>query len=93
MVVANICIHIAGTDTVDGNWGPWRTGPCNVTCGIGYLFRTRKCNNPTPATGGKYCVGPSIEWQLCNAGCCPSIKLCILHVHSYMKLAHLQRTG
>ena len=59
---------------MDGGWGPWRIGQCSVTCGIGYLFRTRECNNPPPATGGKSCVGSRFNYQRCDEGCCPGIK-------------------
>lgn len=60
---------------MNGAWGPWKLGKCNVTCGIGNLIRTRECNNPLPANGGEECVGPSREVQPCDEGCCPGTKL------------------
>ena len=56
--------------TVNGGWGSWILGKCNVTCGKGYLTRTRECNNPAPAHGGSDCVGSESEVQLCDEGCC-----------------------
>ena len=58
------------TYAVDGSWGPWKLGPCSVTCGKGTLVRTRKCDNPAPANGGKGCVGNSTEVQPCEERCC-----------------------
>ena len=70
-IIIEMVIYIVDTLTVDGSWGPWRIGKCSVTHGFGTLVRTRECNNPSPATGGKDCVGPSSEVQPCNEGCCP----------------------
>ena len=74
-------IYNLDTHTSDGSWGPWRIGQCSVTCGFGYLVRTRECNNPPPATRGKDCVGPSSEVQPCNEGHCLGIEL---HTCSYI---------
>ena len=77
-------MHLVDTHTVDGSWGPWRTGQCSVTCGVGSVVRTRECNNPLPVNGGKDCVGPSSEVQPCNEGCCPGIKSCsYILLHTY----------
>ncbi|MGH0116768.1 UNVERIFIED_CONTAM: hypothetical protein FKN15_051494 [Acipenser sinensis] len=55
----------------DGNWGPWsKFGSCSRTCGSGVRFRTRQCDNPLPANGGRTCYGPSYEFQLCNTQEC-----------------------
>ncbi|XP_038660384.1 A disintegrin and metalloproteinase with thrombospondin motifs 3 isoform X1 [Scyliorhinus canicula] len=57
---------------LDGNWGSWsKLGSCSRTCGSGVRFRTRQCNNPTPANGGQDCPGVNYEYQLCNKEDCP----------------------
>ncbi|XP_052392892.1 A disintegrin and metalloproteinase with thrombospondin motifs 2-like, partial [Carassius gibelio] len=51
----------------DGHWGQWtKFGSCSRTCGGGVQFRTRECNNPSPANGGRTCYGNNYEFQLCN---------------------------
>ncbi|XP_075698490.1 complement component C7 [Rhinoderma darwinii] len=49
----------------DGNWGCWTTWS---TCAgsSGRRVRSRVCNNPSPAGGGKLCIGDSIESQKCE---------------------------
>lgn len=55
----------------DGNWGSWsKFGSCSRTCGTGVRYRTRSCNNPHPANGGRSCVGPSYQLELCNTENC-----------------------
>ncbi|KAM8973905.1 A disintegrin and metalloproteinase with thrombospondin motifs 2-like [Pelodytes ibericus] len=55
----------------DGNWGQWsKFGSCSRTCGTGVKYRTRSCDNPHPANGGRSCSGPSYELQLCNTEDC-----------------------
>ncbi|XP_075065848.1 A disintegrin and metalloproteinase with thrombospondin motifs 2-like isoform X1 [Mixophyes fleayi] len=55
----------------DGNWGQWsKFGSCSRTCGTGVRYKTRSCDNPHPANGGRSCVGPSYELQLCNTEDC-----------------------
>jgi len=59
---------------VDGIWGPWGSwSSCNSQ--DGKKKRTRKCNNPAPANGGKPCPGSSTEeincagsihWSFCT---------------------------
>ncbi|XP_031565641.1 uncharacterized protein LOC116300825 [Actinia tenebrosa] len=53
-----------------GKWGPWT--PCSATCDDGGSKRTRQCNNPAPAHGGKSCPGSNEEDKLCM------VKRCIL---------------
>ncbi|XP_062976895.1 A disintegrin and metalloproteinase with thrombospondin motifs 2 [Elgaria multicarinata webbii] len=56
----------------DGNWGAWsKFGSCSRTCGTGVKYRTRQCDNPHPANGGRTCFGPSYEFQLCSTQDCP----------------------
>ena len=63
--------------TVNGGWGSWILGKCNVICGKGYLNCTRECNNPAPAHGGSDCVGSDSEVQPCDEGCCTGSYKCI----------------
>ncbi|XP_058271022.1 A disintegrin and metalloproteinase with thrombospondin motifs 2 isoform X2 [Hemibagrus wyckioides] len=55
----------------DGHWGQWTEfGSCSRTCGGGVCFRTRQCDNPIPANGGRTCYGNNYEFQLCNTEEC-----------------------
>ena len=58
---------------IDGGYGPWTTSACSKTCGGGTQTKTRRCNSPTPAHGGKDCsrLGPASQQQACNANHCP----------------------
>ncbi|XP_040851623.1 A disintegrin and metalloproteinase with thrombospondin motifs 2-like [Ochotona curzoniae] len=56
----------------DGNWGAWTPfGSCSRTCGTGVKFRTRQCDNPPPANGGRTCSGLAYDFQLYNPQDCP----------------------
>ncbi|XP_030638921.1 A disintegrin and metalloproteinase with thrombospondin motifs 2 [Chanos chanos] len=58
----------------DGSWGQWtKFGSCSRTCGSGVRFRTRECNNPIPANGGRTCYGNNYEFQLCNTEECAKV--------------------
>uniref|UniRef100_A0A667Y3M9 ADAM metallopeptidase with thrombospondin type 1 motif 2 n=1 Tax=Myripristis murdjan TaxID=586833 RepID=A0A667Y3M9_9TELE len=58
----------------DGSWGTWSLfGSCSRTCGGGVRFRTRRCDNPAPANGGRTCFGNSYEFQLCSLNECPAL--------------------
>eukprot|EP00079_Xenopus_tropicalis_P027896 XP_012822312.1 PREDICTED: A disintegrin and metalloproteinase with thrombospondin motifs 14 isoform X1 [Xenopus tropicalis] len=51
----------------DGGWSSWsRFGSCSRTCGGGVRSRSRQCNNPPPAYGGRDCPGAAYEYQMCN---------------------------
>lgn len=52
-----------------GNWGGWSN--CPVSCGGGSQSRSRLCNSPTPAHGGRDCNGSNSEQQQCNTHPCP----------------------
>ncbi|KAG8439149.1 hypothetical protein GDO86_005386 [Hymenochirus boettgeri] len=55
----------------DGNWGPWsKFGSCSRNCGTGVKYRTRICDNPHPVNGGRSCIGPSYDLELCNIEVC-----------------------
>uniref|UniRef100_A0A673BVE2 ADAM metallopeptidase with thrombospondin type 1 motif, 2 n=1 Tax=Sphaeramia orbicularis TaxID=375764 RepID=A0A673BVE2_9TELE len=58
----------------DGSWGTWSSfASCSRTCGGGVRFRTRRCDNPVPANGGRTCFGNSYEFQLCSQEECPPL--------------------
>ncbi|XP_075071303.1 A disintegrin and metalloproteinase with thrombospondin motifs 14 [Mixophyes fleayi] len=55
----------------DGGWSSWsRFGSCSRTCGGGVRSRSRQCNNPPPAYGGRDCHGATYEYQMCNTEEC-----------------------
>ncbi|XP_066997259.2 A disintegrin and metalloproteinase with thrombospondin motifs 4 isoform X2 [Anabrus simplex] len=57
---------------VNGSWGPWQKyGECSRTCGGGVKRSIRECNNPPPANGGRYCMGPRMRFQSCATKECP----------------------
>jgi hypothetical protein len=56
---------------LDGNWGEWSDLGCSRTCGNGTRSYRRDCNNPTPANGGKICVGESTKTEPCFLKECP----------------------
>ena len=59
---------------VDGSWGAWAAwGSCTKTCGGGRKSRTRICDNPKPANGGKECPGGSADFDDCNTAACPTV--------------------
>ena len=42
----------------NGGWSPWsRYGKCIKRGDKGYMFRSRKCTNPSPSLGGARCTG------------------------------------
>eukprot|EP00795_Rhopilema_esculentum_P012584 gene12584-3284_t len=57
--------------SVDGGWGDWsQWSTCTKPCGGSVVNRTRACNNPTPAYGGKNCSGSGLQHKLeCLAAC------------------------
>lgn len=48
---------------VDGSWSCWSSWS---TCQQGERTRTRQCNNPQPAEGGKQCLGSNTESGYCE---------------------------
>uniref|UniRef100_A0A4W6EZ24 ADAM metallopeptidase with thrombospondin type 1 motif 14 n=1 Tax=Lates calcarifer TaxID=8187 RepID=A0A4W6EZ24_LATCA len=55
----------------DGSWGSWsKFGSCSRTCGGGVRSRSRQCNNPPPAYGGRDCPGSAFDYQMCNTEEC-----------------------
>ena len=59
------------TVKIDGHWGRWSDWTyCDVQCDDGKRTRFRKCDNPKPKHGGKYCVGDSNEDDVCTTRRC-----------------------
>uniref|UniRef100_A0A8C6Y3U6 ADAM metallopeptidase with thrombospondin type 1 motif 14 n=1 Tax=Naja naja TaxID=35670 RepID=A0A8C6Y3U6_NAJNA len=55
----------------DGGWSSWsKFGSCSRTCGGGVRSRSRNCNRPPPAYGGRQCPGAMYEYQVCNTEEC-----------------------
>ncbi|XP_067996429.1 A disintegrin and metalloproteinase with thrombospondin motifs 14 isoform X1 [Melanerpes formicivorus] len=56
----------------DGSWSSWsKFGSCSRTCGGGVRSRSRSCDHPPPAYGGRPCPGATYEHQVCNTEECP----------------------
>lgn len=71
--------------SVDGKYGDWSEfNKCSVSCGGGTQRKTRACNNPTPAFGGRTCEGPSVVTQSCNTHHCPGILLRLFKYCSFL---------
>ena len=59
-----------------GHWGRWSTwSECSATCGQGVEHRTRTCTDPTPAAGGKGCVGDKDQQKKCEIQPCGLSKI------------------
>ncbi len=68
---------------INGGWGKW-TAYSDENCAIPCLNDTdswrpmkkryRKCDNPAPSMGGKFCLGPDTEEKEC-----PPIEFCAVH--------------
>ena len=80
MFVILIQILLRFYHSVDGKWASWIDTPCTKTCGNGSYTRSRSCNNPSPAHGGKECLlfnktGSALTETLfnqsCNTQACP----------------------
>ena len=57
-----------------GNYSDWSSwSECDVTCGNGYVTRTRSCDNPVPSDNGKNCssLGPYVATLNCTRPDCP----------------------
>ena len=56
-----------------GIWTTWE-GECDVTCGYGHVYKTRKCvydpDHPPRYGCPVYCDGPEEDTQPCDKGCC-----------------------
>ncbi|XP_061765763.1 A disintegrin and metalloproteinase with thrombospondin motifs 14 isoform X3 [Nerophis ophidion] len=55
----------------NGSWSSWsKFGSCSRTCGGGVRSRSRQCNDPPPAYGGRECPGSELDYQMCNTEEC-----------------------
>ena len=62
---------------VNGGYGKWTSySACSTSCGNGMEFRTRQCDSPQPAYGGKTCnhLGPAREEKTCKIKECPGME-------------------
>ncbi|KAI0212797.1 hypothetical protein LSAT2_002238 [Lamellibrachia satsuma] len=76
MVLRNDCVNISdpyctsanrSEVLVAGEWGAWTMwSDCSELCGRGEQTRRRKCNDPPPMNGGRYCIGSSRETLQCT---------------------------
>lgn len=62
--------------TVDGGWSEWSVwSTCRTSCdaddAIDQQTRSRRCDSPRPANGGRDCLGPSTESHPCPNIPCP----------------------
>ena len=56
---------------VDGKWGVWSPWTaCSATCGAAKRSRTRECDHPPAAHGGKTCEGPEKQEEYCKLQPC-----------------------
>ena len=59
--------------SVDGKWGHWSPWTsCSATCGAAKRSRTRECDHPPAAHGGKTCEGPEKQEEYCKLEPCMS---------------------
>ena len=55
-----------------GGWSTWtQWTDCSTSCDNGTQTRERKCDNPTPAYGGRNCSGDERETRGCFLRNCP----------------------
>ncbi|KAM9331023.1 A disintegrin and metalloproteinase with thrombospondin motifs 12 [Gastrophryne carolinensis] len=71
--ISGACVTVGKEpDTVHGAWGSWTAwSHCTRTCGNGVQSAERKCNNPEPKFGGKYCTGERKRYRVCKTNPCP----------------------
>ncbi|KAK2508441.1 hypothetical protein MC885_016939, partial [Smutsia gigantea] len=71
-LMGSVLVRVPVTVQVHGGFSPWSAWrPCSVTCGKGIQERSRLCNNPFPANGGKLCQGSDSETRNCQYELCP----------------------
>lgn len=58
---------------IDGNFSKWsKWSICSEKCGFSFQSRQRTCNAPTPANGGKPCIGLVYMTSVCPTKPCYS---------------------
>ncbi|KAJ8669558.1 hypothetical protein QAD02_000817, partial [Eretmocerus hayati] len=67
------CVPMADQpNQIDGSWGEWSAwSECSRSCGAGISITERVCNHPSPANGGKFCIGERRRYKICNNQACP----------------------
>ncbi|KAL4217009.1 hypothetical protein ACF0H5_023465 [Mactra antiquata] len=56
---------------VDGDWTSWtKWSDCSVTCGVGLQKRLRNCSDPFPDGEGLFCLGDSVDVNICYESHC-----------------------
>lgn len=56
---------------VDGAWGSWSSwSECPNGCGFALQSRSRSCDSPPPAFGGKVCRGLAHQTSVCVSELC-----------------------
>nr|XP_043901345.1 SCO-spondin [Solea senegalensis] len=64
------CHSLPGCN-VDGAWSQWGAwSECSLPCGGGVKFRGRQCDNPSPQSGGRGCLGAAEQRRDCNIHLC-----------------------
>ncbi|GFY71650.1 a disintegrin and metalloproteinase with thrombospondin motifs adt-1 [Trichonephila inaurata madagascariensis] len=88
-----MCVHMqrsAGTlrgGIIDGGWSAWSSySPCTSDCvargsapAVGIMVATRRCDNPRPQNGGRFCVGKDRRVLTCDAS-----RICSLSTRKLM---------
>uniref|UniRef100_A0A3Q2VSK8 Uncharacterized protein n=1 Tax=Haplochromis burtoni TaxID=8153 RepID=A0A3Q2VSK8_HAPBU len=66
---------------VDGGWSQWGAWTeCSLSCGGGVKFRRRLCDNPSPQSGGRGCLGDVFYTTICIVTCVMSVCIhCPVH--------------
>ncbi|XP_059156833.1 A disintegrin and metalloproteinase with thrombospondin motifs 2-like [Physella acuta] len=65
------CQYVGKEKPVNGNWGSWGSWTaCSTACGVGIKQRTRVCDRPAPAYGGKSCDGEAEIMDTCKDTTC-----------------------
>ena len=78
-LVSTSCGMISLIAPIDGHWGGWSEwGSCSKTCNDGVKRRFRKCNNPTPAHGGRTCPGSANDQKMCIIKKCEFYNILII---------------
>ncbi|AWP20966.1 putative SCO-spondin-like [Scophthalmus maximus] len=67
------CQSVPGCN-VDGGWSQWAAWTeCSLPCGGGVNFRRRQCDNPSPQSGGRGCLGVAEQQRDCNIHLCTEV--------------------
>ena len=60
--------------SVHGGWSSWAGWEaCSVSCDEGVKKRHRTCTSPAPTVFGHYCIGDSVDFDICHEQPCNNI--------------------